>query len=96
MNSTEARKIISVKGEINLITLLLGLCTSLGAFSTWTLSNAYEAVKREFDEIKIYRERMGSRLDKLEQLNADKWEQVDSSLRDLNSKFDKITIIKIR
>lgn len=96
MNSTDFRKFVSIKGEINLITLLLGLCTSLGAFSTWTLSNAYDAAKREFEEIKIYRERMTSRLDKLEQLNADTWERVDESLKDLNNKFDKITVIKVR
>lgn len=90
------RKILGIKGEINLITIFTGLLLSCGGYITWTVSEAYSFAKSEISTMKEYRTIMAIRLEKLETKNEDRWEWIEKTMAEMNAKFDKITEVKIK
>lgn len=88
--------LIGIKGELNIITLLISLITGLGGFGTWTLYEGYNTAKAEIIAMREYRQNMSIRLEKLEVTNEDRWRGVELAIGQLNSKFDLITEVKVR
>lgn len=85
-----------IRGEMNIITILMAIITGLGSFGTWTLFEGYNTAKREFQEMRDYREVTKIRLEHLETKNEDKWLEINGAIQALNNKFDLITEVKLR
>ena len=89
-------KMMSIKGEINVITILMSVITGLGSFGTWTLYEAYNYAKQEISQMKEYRQATSIRLEKLEMTNEARWVWIEKTMAEMNGKFDKITEVKVR
>jgi len=85
---------VSIKGALNLTAVLMTVSTGLGSFATFTLFNTYQAARLEFSEMRDYRSKTTSRIDRLEVENSVHWDETQKELRRINDKMDKIFTFK--
>ena len=81
---------MSMKGEINVIAILIAISTGLGAFATFTLKNTYSVITNEFQQMHEYREKTNSRLTILEAENAVRWQDTKEELKKINETMGKL------